>query len=119
MADDKDWIKTVITSGILGTLSAGIRTLLTKNETTVQKISNFFAGVIASVVIGFIIRNTNLSEFWRELIASASGAFISQVWPNIESFVKRFVNKKSNDILGNINNTNEPSGRNSRNNKPV
>lgn len=97
--DDKEIIQRVVTAGIIGTLAATIRALMAKNETTMQRVRNFIAGVSMALLLGFILREITLSNFWKEIIIGSSAAFISTIWPVLESFVLRFVKKKGNDII--------------------
>lgn len=104
MSDDKDTLfKTVITSGMLGGLGAMIRALLTKHETPLRKLSNFAAGVAFAILLGWILRHSNLSEMWREIIVACGGAFVTNWWPNLErlisQFVTNYVKKKTDDII--------------------
>jgi hypothetical protein len=96
---DKDTIQKIVTAGILGTLAATIRALLTKNETPMQRVRNFLAGVCMAVFLGFILRDATLSNFWKEIVIGCSAAFISSIWPVLEIFVMKYVKKRSNDII--------------------
>lgn len=87
-------IKAVATAGILGTLAATIRALLAKNESMGQRIRTFFAGVCMSVCLGFILRNSGISEMWKEIFVGMSAAFISSIWPILERIAKKYVQKK-------------------------
>jgi hypothetical protein len=97
--DDREIIQRVITAGIIGTLAATIRALMAKNETTMQRVRNFIAGVSMALLLGFILRELTLSNFWKEIIIGCSAAFISTIWPVLESFVFRFIKKKGNEII--------------------
>lgn len=92
-------IRTVATAGILGTITAAIRALLTKNESPVERLRNFLAGVFMAVFLGFVLRDAAISNFWKEIIVGCASAFISTVWPIIEKLVVKSVKKKGNDIL--------------------
>lgn len=102
--DNKEIIQRVVSAGIIGILAATIRALMAKNETTMQRVKNFIAGVCMSLFLGFILREITLSNFWKEIIIGCSAAFISTIWPVIENFVLRFVKKKSDDYLKDSNN---------------
>lgn len=97
-------IKAVTVAGIIGTLAATVRALLTKNETVAQRVRNFFAGVFVSVLIGYVLRGSALSEMWKEVFIAMSAAFISSVWPFLENIAKKWVQKKGNDVLRNDDN---------------
>lgn len=102
--DDKEIIQRVVTAGIIGTLAATIRALMAKNETTMQRVRNFIAGVSMALLLGFILREITLSNFWKEIIIGCSSAFISTIWPVLENFVLKFIKKRGNDIVNNSNN---------------
>lgn len=96
-----DIIKAVTTAGIIGTLAATIRALLSKEESRAQRLRTFFAGVLMSVLLGLILRNTTMGEFMKEVIIGASGAFVSSIWPILERSVKNYVKKKGDDVVRN------------------
>jgi ABC-type siderophore export system fused ATPase/permease subunit len=97
--DNKEIIQRVVSAGIIGILAATIRALMAKNETTMQRVRNFIAGVCMALVLGFILREITLSNFWKEIIIGCAAAFISTIWPVLENFVTRFTKKKANDII--------------------
>lgn len=103
MSDEKETIEVIVTGTLLGTIAAAITALLTKDEKPMQKIRNFIAGALLSFLVSFISRNSNLSDTWREIIIILSGAFVSSFWPSLEIFVKKYINKKQNELLNNHN----------------
>lgn len=99
--DDKEIIQRVITAGIIGVLAATVRALLTKNETTMARIKNFIAGVLMSLLLGFLLRESTISNFWKEIIIGLSAAFVSSFWPLLERLVLKFINRKGNEFINN------------------
>lgn len=92
-------IKAVTTAGILGTLAASIRALLVNNESPWQRIRTFFAGVLMSVFLGYVLMNSAIGEMYKALIYGGAAAFISTIWPLLEKIAKRWVIKKGNDVV--------------------
>lgn len=99
MENEKEIIRAVSTAGIIGTIAATIRALMAKNEKPAELLRNFLAGVLMAVFLGFLLRDSTMSNFWREIIIGVSAAFITSIWPLIELLVIRVVKKKSNDVV--------------------
>lgn len=99
MENEKEIIRAVATAGIIGTIAATIRALMVKNEKPVERLRNFLAGVLMALFLGFLLRDSSISNFWREIIIGSGAAFITSIWPLIESLVVRFIKKKSNDVI--------------------
>ena len=89
-----------VTAGIIGLLGATIRALLT-NESPMQKVRTFVAGVVMSVLVGVILRDAAMSEMWKEIIVGACGAFVSSFWPVLEAGVKKIVKRKTDAVANN------------------
>lgn len=99
--DDKETIiRAAATAGIIGTMAATVRALLSSNENIWQKIRTLAAGIILSILVGLILRNTTMSELWKEIIVGICGAFVSSFWPLLEKQVNKFIKKKT-DVLSN------------------
>lgn len=94
-------LKEVSTAGILGILAAGVRALVVSNEKPMQKLRNFFAGVLMALFLGYVLRYSTFSEFSKSLIIGGMSAFISTVWEALEKLVKKWVTKKGNDVISN------------------
>lgn len=92
-------IKAVTTAGILGTIAAAIRALLVTSESPWQRIRTFFAGVLMSLFLGYVLMNTPMGEMYKALIVGGASAFISTIWPILERIMKRWVTKKGNDVV--------------------
>lgn len=97
-------IKAVTTAGILGTLAAAIRALLVNNESAWQRLRTFFAGVLMSVFLGYVLMNSAVGEMYKALIYGGAAAFISTIWPLLERIAKRWVLKKGNDVVSGTDN---------------
>lgn len=99
--DNKESIITAAaTAGIIGTMAATVRALLSNNENIWQKLRTLAAGIIMSVLVGLILRNTSLTELWKEIIVGICGAFVSSFWPLLEKQVNKFIKKKT-DVISN------------------
>jgi hypothetical protein len=99
---DKDKLmQEIATGGIIGTLSATIRALMTNNETLLQRIKTFTAGVCMAILLAILLAEAPLKEFWKEMIIGAAAAFISSIWPLLERGVIKLVKKKTNDVIKN------------------
>lgn len=94
MENPKELLKVLSTAALLGIGTAIIRALLVKNESFLEKVRTFAAGVVMAIVLGFILRNSSWSEMWKEIVIGSSSAFISSIWPLLERFVKSYVTKK-------------------------
>jgi sulfite exporter TauE/SafE len=93
--DDKETIfRAAATGGILGTLAATVRTLLANNEPPWQKIRNFVAGVIMSILVALLLR----ASTWKEIIMAVCGAFVSSFWPLLEKQINKIIKKKTDAI---------------------
>lgn len=95
---NKEDIKAIITLIIVGVAMAAIRALMTNGESPAQRIRTFFAGFLITVVCAIVLNATTLSDFYKLLITGAMGAFISTIWPLLEKYTKKWVNKKGNDL---------------------
>lgn len=96
--DDKEIIRGVITAGIIAILASTIRMLMAKQETTMQRVRNFVAGVFMGLLLGYILRYYE-NHLVKEVAIGLLSAFISSVWPILENFVVRITKKKTNDIV--------------------
>lgn len=101
--DKNELMKTLATAGIVSTLAATIRALMTKNETLLVRVKTFVAGVCMGMLIAILLIEAPLKEFWKEMIIAAASAFISSVWPLLERGVIKLVKKKTNDVVNNTN----------------
>ena len=91
-------IKAFISVIIVGTIAASIRALMVSNETPIQKVRTFFAGVLMSALCAFILTTTAFSALWRYLITASFSAFISTVWPILEKITTNTLKKKGKDV---------------------
>jgi hypothetical protein len=97
--DDKETIfRAAATGGILGTLAATVRTLLANNEPPWQKIRNFVAGVIMSILVALLLRASTWNETLKEIIMAVCGAFVSSFWPLLEKQINKIIKKKTDAI---------------------
>lgn len=97
--DDRDaFFKAAASSGIIGTLAASIRALLS-NEGIWQKLRTLVAGVLIAMLVGVILRNSHWSELLKEAIVAISAAFVSSYWPLLEKQVNRLIKKKTDGVI--------------------
>lgn len=100
MADPKeDYFQIVAKYLMIGVVGAAIRALLVKEEKLLDKMKNFAAGVLGSLLVGYVLRNTTLSDVWKETVCGCIAAFISTMWPVMEKLFIKWFTKKGNDIL--------------------
>lgn len=97
--DRNEFMQSIATAGIVSTLAATIRALMTKNETLLQRVKTFVAGVCMGILIAILLMDAPLKEFWKEILIASSAAFISSVWPLLEKGVIKLVKKKTNDVI--------------------
>lgn len=100
MSDEKEEIiKTLATSLMISIMAAAIRSLMVKQETLLQKIKTFMASVLMGMLMGYILRNSSISQLWTETIISCTVAFFSSVWPVMEKLFVKWIGKKAKDVL--------------------
>lgn len=102
--DKNELMQKLATAGIVGTLAALIRALMTKNETLLQRVKTFTAGVCMAILIAILLLDAPLKEFWKEIIIGAASAFVSTLWPLLENFVVKIFKKKTDAIIKNNDN---------------
>jgi LytS/YehU family sensor histidine kinase len=94
---EDELIRIIATGGMIGVVAALIRALLVKQEPPQQRIRTFFAGVLSSVLLSYLLRESSLSNVYKEGLMTCSSAFISTVWPALERIFVKWVNKKGTD----------------------
>lgn len=99
----KDIIQKVAIAAIIGVMGASIRALLAKPEPKMQMIRTFFAGVFMAVLLGIILRNSEMSQTFKDGILAASSAFVSTIWPVFERGALKFFTKKVDNVVSNSN----------------
>jgi hypothetical protein len=94
-------VKAVTTAGILGALAGGV-TFLLSEEPPAKKLRTYCAGLLMALFTGYALMYTTLNEFYKTLIIGSLTAFISTIWPVLETGSKKLVSKwfskKANDI---------------------
>lgn len=79
---------------MISIVAALSRALLVTNETLVQKLRTFTAGVLVGTLAAYLMRHLPVSSFYKELFITCVAAFIATVWPVAEKkFVKWFGKK--------------------------
>lgn len=96
--DDKDkLIQTILTGAMISFMAALVRALLNRKETWPQKVAIFIASVALGTLVGYLLRNATMSNFYKEVLVACTSGFSATVWPVIEKKFTKWVDKKEVD----------------------
>lgn len=92
--DDQKKLLAIAYGAILSVLAALVTAMLSHEKNMWTRVKTFVAGVSCGILVNIILMNFTFSQGYKDVISTASAAFVSTIWPTLGSIYNKYIKKK-------------------------
>ena len=96
--NNRELVNSLIRNCTLIILASSITALLKSVDNMLETLRNWLAGICAGAVCYLVLDQTTISDFVKSLIMIVFSAFISSMYPILETAAKKWIKKKSENV---------------------